>query len=107
MCWAEIKEGLVSRARADLSVVITRLCMCAPDGALSEFCKEDGRLECHERFMTLPRFSCYKLQQPSVRVTAPHSEGRRIQIVSVFVTGMPVTITVICDRVIHRKRLAM
>ena len=97
----------MSGARADSSVLITRLCMCAPDGALSAFRKEDGRLECQARFMTLPRFSCYKLQQPSVRVIAPHSEGRRTQIVSVFVTGMPVTITVICDRMIRRQRLAM
>jgi len=85
----------------DSSVLITRLCMCAPDGALSAFHKEDGRLECHARFMTLPQFLCYKLQQPSVRVIAPHPEGRRAQIVSVFVTGMAVTRTVICDRMIH------
>jgi len=81
--------------------------MCAPDGALSAFRKEDGRLEYHARFMTVPRFLCYKLQQSSVRVIAAHSEGRRAQIVSVFVTGMPVTRTVICDRMIHRQRLAM
>jgi hypothetical protein len=51
--------------------------------------------------MTLPRFLCYKLQQPSVRVIALHSESWHAQILSIFVTGMSVTRTMTGDRMIH------